>query len=182
MIQFHPIAHFKTITHHHNLVCKYCFRLGLYRQGLLHDMSKYSPTEFLRGAYYYQGDRSPNDAERRANGVTLAWLHHKGRNKHHFEYWVDYRIEPDGSTVFAGNKMPIRYVAEMFCDRIAASKVYLGDAYTDAAPHEYLTARKKRMFMHPDTYREIERMLRVLKDQGEEQAFKYVRRRLKKKD
>ena len=81
----HPIAHFKTITAHRHLVCRYCFRLGLYGQGLKHDLSKYSPTEFWRGAKYYQGDRSPNDAERMKNGTSLAWLHHKGRNRHHFE-------------------------------------------------------------------------------------------------
>ena len=93
----HPIAHFKTITRHRNLVCKYCFRLGLYSQGLKHDLSKYSPAEFISGAKYYQGNRSPNDAERKATGVSLAWLHHKGRNRHHLEYWVDYVINPDGS-------------------------------------------------------------------------------------
>ena len=84
-----PLAHFKTITHHRHLVCRYCFRLGLYRQGLLHDLSKYAPCEFWRGAKYYQGYRSPNDAERKQNGVSLAWLHHKGRNRHHFESWID---------------------------------------------------------------------------------------------
>ena len=76
------IEHFKTITHHRHLVRQYCFRLGLYYQGLAHDLSKYSPSEFWRGVKYYQGYRSPNDAERRENGVSLAWLHHKGRNRH----------------------------------------------------------------------------------------------------
>ena len=74
------IEHFKTITHHRHLVRQYCFRLGLYYQGLTHDLSKYSPSEFWRGVKYYQGYRSPNDAERRENGVSLAWLHHKGCN------------------------------------------------------------------------------------------------------
>ena len=69
---------------------RYCFRIGLYKQGLLHDLSKYEPVEFLVGCKYYQGDRSPNNAEREATGISRSWLHHKGRNKHHFEYWVDY--------------------------------------------------------------------------------------------
>lgn len=60
----HPWKHFKTITKHKLLVMHYCFRAGLYRQGLLHDLSKYSPVEFLVGCKYYQGDRSPNNAER----------------------------------------------------------------------------------------------------------------------
>ena len=73
--------HFKTITHHKILVAKGCFKVGLYKQGLLHDMSKYSPTEFWVGAKYYQGTRSPNNAEREDIGYSSAWLHHKGRNK-----------------------------------------------------------------------------------------------------
>ena len=175
----HAIAHFKTITKHRNLVCRYCLRLGLVGQGLMHDLSKYSPTEFWRGAKYYQGTRSPNDAERKATGLSLAWLHHKGRNRHHFEYWIDYVIQPDGSVGFGGNRMPLRYVAEMFCDRVAASKVYLGDKYTDAAPYNYYAASKDRILIHPETGAEIEEMLRVLRDEGEEAAFAYVRRRLR---
>ena len=175
----HPLAHFITITRHRNLVCKYCMRLGLVGQGLMHDMSKYSPTEFWRGAKYYQGTRSPNDQERMETGLSLAWLHHKGRNRHHFEYWIDYLLLPDGSVGFGGNKMPMRYVAEMFCDRIAASRVYLGDKYTDAAPYHYYAASKDRILIHPETGAEIEEMLRVLKDEGEDAAFAYVRRRLR---
>lgn len=87
--------HFKTITHHKKLVMQHCFRVGLYYQGLTHDLSKYSPVEFLPGVRFYQGDRSPNDAERKTKGYSAAWLHHKGRNKHHLEYWVDYSAEGD---------------------------------------------------------------------------------------
>lgn len=175
----HPIKHFKTITKHRHLVCGYCFRLGLWRQGLTHDLSKYSPVEFLPGAKYWQGNRSPNDAERRDRGVSLAWLHHKGRNRHHFEYWIDYTVSPDGTVAYGGNRMPLRFVAEMFCDRIAASRVYLGDKYTDASAWQYYTASKDDILIHPETGAEIEEMLRVLKDEGEEAAFAYVRRRLR---
>ena len=174
-----PVAHFKTITAHRHLVCRYCLRLGLVRQGLAHDLSKYAPVEFWRGAKYYQGDRSPNDAERKATGMSLAWLHHKGRNRHHFEYWIDYLVTPDGKVGYGGNKMPLRYVAEMFCDRIAASKVYLGDAYTDASPYEYFVRSKSEILIHPDTGAELEEMLRILKDEGEDAAFAYVRKRLR---
>ena len=174
-----PVAHLKTITVHRHLVCRYCFRLGLYRQGLLHDLSKYSPSEFLAGARYYQGDRSPNDAERIETGVSQAWLHHKGRNRHHFEYWVDYVRLPDGRIDFKGHKMPIRYVAEMFCDRIAACRVYMGEKYTDASPWEYFQRGKNDIPIHPETAAELEKMLLTLKDEGEEAAFRYVRRQLK---
>ncbi|MBE6994647.1 MAG: catalase [Ruminococcaceae bacterium] len=175
----HPFAHFKTITRHRNLVCRYCFKVGLYRQGLTHDLSKYAPVEFWRGAKYYQGFRSPNDAERKETGVSMAWLHHKGRNKHHLEYWIDYCIAPDGSVYFGGNKMPIRYVAEMFCDRVAACRIYLGDKYTDGAAYDYYVRSKDHLMIHPETSDEIEEMLRVLRDEGMEASFAYVRKRLR---
>ena len=110
------------------LVMKNCFRCGLYWQGLTHDLSKLAPVEFWAGAKYWQGTCSPNNAQRQAEGYSAAWLHHKGRNKHHLEYWIDYA--PDGDHAMAGMRMPARYVAEMVCDRIAASKNYKGDKYT----------------------------------------------------
>ena len=119
----HFWKHLHTINHHRWLVCRYCFRLGLYWQGLTHDLSKYSPREFWVGVRYFQGDHSPNDAERKAQGYSSSWMHHKGRNRHHFEYWTDYLR--DGSGI-GGVEMPKKYVAEMFCDRLAASKVYRG--------------------------------------------------------
>ena len=72
------LGHLRTIHHHKMLVMRGCFALGLYRQGLFHDLSKYSPTEFLVGAKYYTGSHSPNDGERRDRGYSLSWLHHKG--------------------------------------------------------------------------------------------------------
>ena len=114
------VQHFRTITKHKILVMKECFRVGLYRQGLLHDMSKYGWTEFRVGCKYYQGTRSPNNAERETLGYSSAWLHHKGRNKHHYEYWIDYGL--DGKKALIGMKMPKNYVVEMVLDRIACIK------------------------------------------------------------
>jgi len=111
------LRHFGTITKHKLLVMKACFQVGLYRQGLLHDLSKYGWTEFRVGCRYYQGTRSPNNAEREEKGYSSAWLHHKGRNKHHYEYWIDYGTH---GAVLEGMKMPVNYVVEMFLDRIAA--------------------------------------------------------------
>ncbi len=172
----HPWKHFKTITRHKLMVMKYCFRVGLYKQGLLHDLSKYSPTEFLVGCKYYQGTRSPNNAEREDTGVSLAWLHHKGRNKHHFEHWVDYCLE-DPERVINGAKMPKKYVAEMVMDRISASRNYMGkDAYTDRAPLDYYLMNKDRLwFIHRETCRDLEGLLRMLADKGEEKTFAYIK-------
>ena len=171
----HFFDHLHTVNTHRRLVRHYCLKLGLVWQGLTHDLSKYSPTEFWRSVKYYQGYRSPNDAERIANGVSLSWLHHKGRNRHHFEYWIDYCIAPDGKVYMGGCKMPIRYVAEMFCDRVAACKVYQGAAYTDASAYDYYIRSQKHILIHPETGALIEQMLLVLKEQGEEAAFAHVR-------
>lgn len=168
------IEHFKTITHHRHLVRQYCFRLGLYYQGLTHDLSKYSPSEFWRGVKYYQGYRSPNDAERRENGVSLAWLHHKGRNRHHLEYWTDYGGHGEG---IVGVEMPKKYVAEMFCDRLAASKVYRGRDFDPGDPYKFfLRGKQRRLLLHPNTEALLETILLTLRDQGEDAAFDYVRR------
>ena len=151
-------GHFETITRHKLLVMKYCFECGLYEQGLAHDLSKYSPTEFIPGCIYYQGDHSPNEAERAAKGYTSAWLHHKGRNKHHLEYWIDYSTTKTGLT---GMKIPLRYVCEMVCDRVAASQIYLGDKYTDASAWEYYQRSKDHYLMHPETRALLEKLLRM---------------------
>ena len=173
--------HFLTITQHKILVMENCFRVGLYRQGLLHDLSKYSPTEFLTGVRYYQGTRSPNAAECDEKGYSSAWLHHKGRNKHHFEYWIDFSKTAGG---MAGCKMPVNYLVEMVMDRIAACRVYRGKDYTSASPWEYYQHEMPYLdgYMHPDTKAELEKILIMLRDQGERKAFSYMRYLLKQGD
>lgn len=171
---WHPIGHFRTITEHKKLVMEHCFQLGLYKQGLLHDLSKYMPVEFLVGAKYYQGTRSPNNAEREDKGYSAAWLHHKGRNRHHFEYWIDYQLE-DSNHAMGGMRMPRKYVAEMLADRIAASKVYNGDAYTRHDPLAYFLKGKDHYMIHPQTRRELEYLLRILDRYGEEACFRFTR-------
>lgn len=168
----HPIKHFLTITKHRHKVIVHCFKAGIPVQGLMHDMSKYSPTEFIQGAKYYQGSRSPNEAERESRGYSLAWMHHKGRNRHHFEYWTDYnpktkQLEPV--------EMPIRYVKEMFCDRVAASKIYKGSEYRDSDPYEYFLKGRDKRRIHPNTAALLEKLLIMLKDEGEKKTFKYIK-------
>ncbi|MBP3493971.1 MAG: catalase [Oscillospiraceae bacterium] len=171
-------AHLRTVTRHRRLVRQYCFKLGLYWQGLTHDLSKFSPTEFCRSIKYYQGFRSPNDQERLENGVSLSWLHHKGRNRHHFEYWIDYCLKPDGGVYIGGCKMPKKYVAEMFCDRIAACRVYQGEKYTDASAYDYHQRSKGHAPIHDETSALLDRWLLMLKEQGEDTAFAAIRAEL----
>ena len=173
--------HFQTITYHRKLVREGCFKVGLYWQGLTHDLSKFSPTEFLVGIKYFQGDRSPNNAEKEAKGYSSSWLHHKGRNKHHFEYWMDYTMPGTSDQLLIGMKMPVRYVVEMFMDRIAACKVYQKDAYTDASPLEYHERSKRvKAVMHPETIALIEKLMKMLAEEGEEKTFAYTKKIVKK--
>ena len=166
--------HFRTISKHKWIVMRYCFRMGLIRQGLLHDLSKYSPTEFLAGAKYWQGDRSPNNAEREDIGISYSWLHHKGRNRHHFEYWIDYDTEAE--TLIAGMPVPRRFVAEMIADRIGASTVYLGDKYEDTAPYVYLRKSIDRLwFVHRDVADQLTYLLGMLAVNGEKKTMSYIR-------
>lgn len=171
-------GHLKTITAHKALVRKYCFRVGLYRQGLLHDLSKYSPTEFLVGAKYFQGDRSPNEMERLDTGISSAWLHHKGRNKHHLEYWIDY--DPNLDYRMGGMDIPVNYVVEMVCDRIAASRIYQKERYTDASPLLYYLNSKEHYIIHPNTAALLEELLTMLRDKGEDATFDYIRKHVLK--
>lgn len=174
------LSHLKTINYHRKLVRRYCFRLGLYRQGLTHDLSKYTPAEFLVGARYYSGTQSPNNLERKEKGYSGAWLHHKGRNRHHLEYWIDYTHGEFSG--MAGMEMPVKYVVEMFCDRIAASRTYRKDAYTDSAPYEYYMRARDVHMLHPNTRALLEKMLISLKEKGERETFAMIRKDILKND
>ena len=184
--------HFATITKHRHMVIRHSKKAGILWQGLLHDLSKYSPSEFWVGARYFSGDRSPNEAERHIYGYSTAWLHHKGRNKHHYEYWIDleagrnkhhfeYWSDYDTTThELKPVKMPEKYIAEMFCDRVAASKIYQGKNYTNNHPIEYFMRAKGIRPIHPETSDIIEDLLRTLAEHGEDTAFSKIRKMLNK--
>lgn len=165
-------GHLSTIRRHKRLVRKFCFKSGLYGQGIRHDWSKYSPTEFRSGVKYFQGDRSPNDIERRTDGYSKAWLHHQGRNRHHWEYWMDYIPGVGYGTV----AMPPRYTAEMACDRIAACMVYNKEKYTSGDALSYFRNSKTvPKMMHPDTAALLTKLLTMAAENGESAMFKYIR-------
>lgn len=172
--------HLCTILHHKNLVRAGCFKIGLYKQGLLHDMSKYTPTEFLVGCKYYQGTMSPNNAEREDKGYSAAWLHHKGRNKHHMEYWIDYGVGDgrDGQKThrgICGMKMPIKYVAEMYVDRVSASKNYQRDKFKLDSPLQYYLKGRKYYILNEDTKAMLELLLVMLAVKGEDEVNHFLK-------
>lgn len=151
---------------------KLCRKTGIGWQGLGHDLSKYGLTELKTGAKYYSGDRSPNAAERREKGYSEAWMHHKGRNRHHYEYWYDFSAEHGK---YMPVPMPLNYLLESFCDRIAASKVYYGADYTDEVPLRYFIDKNDAAGMHPESAAVLERWLRLLAEKGESAALAQIR-------
>ncbi len=150
-----------------------CFRAGIPLQGLTHDLSKYSPAEFLVGIKYFQGTRSPNVAERAEKGYSSAWMRHKGRNKHHYEYWFD---NDDSTLTLQPVEMPLKYVIEMFCDRVSASKIYKGKNYRDSTSLEYFDSHDYRVSMHPNTRALLRSLLVMLAEDGEQKTFRHIRK------
>ena len=169
--------HLKTIRRHRKEVRKLCFKCGLYRQGLFHDLSKYSPSEFFPSVRYWTGNRSPIDNQIEVEGYSEAWLHHKGRNKHHYEYWIDPIHGENGILC----PIPYRFLAEMFCDRVAACKTYMKEKYMWGSALTYFQKRrpKEKKLINPESYKELERFLLLLATEGEDKVCEEIRKILK---
>ena len=158
-------SHILLVMRHRHLVFKHAVRCGIVYRALVHDLSKFSPAELFESAKYYQGNRSPIGACRRAKGVSYAWLHHKGVNKHHLEYWVD----DDCPTP---PMIPYAYLVECICDKIAATKTYLGKEYTDERPLQHFLKYGNRVRANADCIHFIEVVLRDLAEKGEDHIFR----------
>lgn len=166
------ILHLHTVNKHRFLVMEMCFRCGMYRQGLIHDLSKYSPSEFITSVIYFQGYRSPISAEKEAIGYSKAWFHHKGRNRHHWEYWTDRDSKTNALTSY---EMPFNYMLESVIDKIAASKTYKKELYNDGEPYNFFTGSKEYQVINKKTRNDIACLLKYLKDNGEKKALKYYK-------
>lgn len=154
--------HLKTVIIHRYWVCYYCFKAGLYWQGLVHDLSKFSPTEFFESVKYYQGTSSPIDACKKEKGYSLAWQHHKGRNKHHYEYWQD--NFDNGTTHLI---MPFKYNLEMICDYLGAGRAYSGKNFTYKGELEWWNnVKRSKKAMHPVNMKFTDKMMKLISING----------------
>ncbi len=165
--------HLHTVDTHRYEVMKNCFKCGLYSQGLSHDLSKYSPEEFLVSVKYFQGDRSPYMYEKEKYGFSYGWLHHKGRNRHHWEYWYD-MIKGEWVPL----EMPLPFFIEMVCDRVAACRIYQKENYTQRSALEYFYNRNDRFYMHEKTAAKLEAVLKDIAENGEDAAFARLKKEL----
>ena len=160
--------HFKTIFKHKLIVMITCFRAGIIWRGLLHDNSKFGPTEFFTSAKYFQGTSSPIDAEKKEKGYSYAWQHHKGKNPHHWEYWIDF--DNDGSVI--ASKIPYRYVVEMVCDWVGAGMVYCGENWTQSEPLDYYYKVRAGRHFNPETEELLITFLTLIKENGLDEFYK----------
>ena len=152
--------HFKLITHHRWLVFKLCCKVGEPWRGFVHDLSKYSPTEFFEGVKYYTGTCSPITEAKKDKGYSRAWLHHKGRNKHHAEYWID-DTAPDPVPV-----IPYKYAVEMICDKLAAGMAYKGKDFTPQYELDYWNIERTKIRVNPKTQDFVTEVLTQITKKG----------------
>ncbi len=153
-------GHFRTVCRHKFYVMRACFKCGLYGQGLLHDMSKFGRIEFGSSARYFQGTSSPINAEKIARGYSPAWQHHKGKNRHHWEYWTDFY-----NRKLIVLRMPPKYLMEMVCDWVGAGKAYNKGHWTIDTFREWYAAHRQKMVLHPHTLAYIEDLVANAKDE-----------------
>lgn len=165
--------HFKTICKHKAVVYHECKACGIAWQGIIHDLSKFSRTEFAPSALFFQGCRSPIEAEKEKVGYSMAWLHHKGHNKHHWEWWIDFG---DDGTIIA-NKIPSNYVIEMVCDWIGAGKTYSKEKWTQEEPLNYYNKVRAGRHFHPETEQLIITLLEIIRDEGLDEFHRVCRER-----
>lgn len=167
--------HFKTVCKHKQVVFRECWACGIGWHGIIHDLSKFTRTEFSPSAKYFQGNRSPIEAEKDDCGYSFAWLHHKGCNPHHWEYWIDFGNH--GQII--ADRIPKKYVVEMLCDWIGAGKVYAKGKWTQSDPLDYYNKVRAGRYFHPETEQVIVRFLELIRDEGLDEFHKIARQWLK---
>ena len=138
-------GHLKTVLVHKYWVFYYCHKFGITWRGIIHDLSKFTPKEFFESVKYYSGTRSPIDACKEVNGISEAWLSHKGKNRHHYEFWQD-NFDSGTSHLI----MPFKYTLEMLCDYLGAGRAYQKDKFTYKGEFEWFKNKLKTAnAMHP---------------------------------
>lgn len=153
-------GHLHTVNKHRFKVFTLCCKVGIPWQGLIHDLSKYSKTEFLEGAKYYTGGYSPIQNRKKEIGYSEAWLHHRGRNKHHYEYWYD-NCAPIQTPV-----IPFKYFVEMICDTLAAGITYQGKDWTQDYQLSYWTKTSKERIINPKIEELVTKVYEEIADKG----------------
>lgn len=168
------VKHIILVSKHRWFVFKLAMKAGIPWRGFVHDLSKFSPTEFFESVKYYNGSKSPIIVCREQNGYSRAWIHHKNHNKHHFEYWEDI-----SKTERIGVFPPYKYIVEAVCDKIAAGMAYHGKDWNQTEPYEYWSKIEKNapVVKHPASIEFMDKVLKKIAGEGLNQALnsKYLK-------
>lgn len=165
--------HFCKITRHKWFVFKLSIKAGIPWRGLVHDLSKYSWTEFSEGVKFYQGNRSPIPKAKEINGYSEAWLHHKGLNKHHHQYWYDADCKDIGVMVQNHSiMMPFKYVLELICDNYAAGMNYRGKEWEKGFQLEYFRTKESKLIHNQPLRGILEEVYSEVAEKGIDKVLK----------
>jgi hypothetical protein len=121
--------HIYYLMRHKYFVFVECFKMGLFWQGITHDLSKLSPTELGPYSRMFYTDKKPirdktgyyKPYDTGNEEFELAWLNHTRKNKHHWQFWVlpHDRNDEGCEKIF---DMPEKYALEMIADWMGAAK------------------------------------------------------------
>jgi len=154
------IAYLRYVFRHIRCVRRACFEHGLYLQGLVHDLSKFRPSELIPYArHFYHRDGSKRTQDKSGDAAfDFAWLLHQKRNKHHWQWWC----LPEDNGGMKVLPMPLGYAQEMVCDWMGAGKA---QGFKSPPNDKYLETRrwyhknKEKMRLHPDTRQFVEKAI-----------------------
>lgn len=156
----------KRIVIHKFWVAYYCFQLGLYWQGITYDLSKFSLTE-IKGALKYWNDfKSSLAYEKELNGYSETFLHHRGHNPHHYEYWI-HSLDEGGVAA----EMPRKYALELICDYLAACRTYRGNPKEE---YKWWEEHSPKMKIHRRTKQYLNRIFLNFSHNSLKQAVKFA--------
>lgn len=165
--------HLVLITKHRHQVIRNGFHMGIFFHTLKHDLSKYSPSEFIPSYKNYKGTSSPVfETRKQHNGYSPVAVHHTNRNKHHYEYWVDF-YRGYALTI----ALPYKYAVEYVCDMMAASKTYDKKHFSGKVVYDYFVAREDYFILHPAT----KEFIKTCFLRYEESKFKNLKKKETKK-
>lgn len=123
-----------------------CWKRKLFWLGIIHDWSKFLPSEWFPYVENFYGEK-PTDASLE---FDRAWLHHIHWNKHHPQHWYLIQAEDDDYAL----PIPYRYLVEMLCDWKGAGRAK-GTPDTIA----WYQKNSTKMLLNESTRKKLELML-----------------------
>ena len=139
-----------------------CCKMGMPIMGILHDWSKFRPSEFIPYAKHFFGPGRSIHTGRNKQGYykptntgdpafDRAWFWHAKRNKHHWQYWC----VPEAGQEAIPQDIPLKYIKEMVCDWHGAAKAQNSQSTVE----EWYKANKNKMIMSIRTRETLESFL-----------------------